>query len=107
MAEEESLTSLKPLHPLLSLPAFISCGSCFVSFQDKAFSLKSILTCAIPGRVTESLSALTDKLVWEWFISINSKYEIQHWLMGSPFKSPQSDVLPAYDKGRQNRKRIS
>lgn len=73
MAEEESLTSLKSLRPVLSLPEFISHSSCFVSFQGKAFALKSILTSAIPGRVAGSLSALTDKLAGERLISINSK----------------------------------
>lgn len=33
---------------------------------------------AIPGGVTESLSAVTDKLPWEWLVSLMSKYEIQH-----------------------------
>lgn len=89
VAEEESLTSLKSSLPTLSLPALISLGSRFVSFQDKAFALKPILISAVPGRVTDTLSALTNKLAWEWLISINSEYEIQHWLMGSPFKSPQ------------------
>lgn len=74
VAAEELLTSL---HPVLGLPAFISPSSGFVSFQHKAFALKSALMSITARRMTESLSALTDKLAWEWLISINIKYEIQ------------------------------
>lgn len=84
VTEEKSLTSPKSLHSVLSLPTLSSHSSCSVTFQDKIFALKSVLTSAIPSRVTESLSALTDKLAGEWLISINSKYEIQNWLRGSP-----------------------
>lgn len=38
---------------------------------------------AIPVGVTESLSAVTDTLPWEWLLSLKSRYEIQHLLMAA------------------------